>query len=391
MLPATERSFLRRWLYRLAWSVPPVVILAASLSGTIMSQVEQPKYKVVELQGDIEIREYAPMIVAEVEVRGERMKALNQGFRLIADYIFGNNLSSKKVPMTAPVTQQAGEKIAMTAPVTQDGSGDSWKIRFVMPENYTLDTLPKPKNQDVRLIATPARRVAVIRFSGFNTDRNISSHREKLLNYIADRRLPVAGEPTTAFYNPLGRFPSCGGTKSWSNCADRQQTCVERTQLVSDSKLILVTGATGYVGGRLVPRLLASGHRVRCLVRDPARLQGRPWRSQVEVVQGDMLQPGTLEAAMRDVEVIYYLVHSLSGGSNFTQQDVVAARHCARAAEAAGVKRIIYLGGLGNAETDLSPHLRSRHETGDALREGKSPSPNFAPRSSSAPAAFPSR
>lgn len=198
---------LRRGLYRLAWGVPLVVLLAGGLSGTLMSQVEQPKYTVLESQGDIEIREYAPMIVAEVEVRGERMQALNQGFRLIADYIFGNNLSSKKVPMTAPVTQEAGEKIAMTAPVTQDGSGDSWKVRFVMPEGYTLDTLPKPKNPAVHLTATPAKRVVVIRFSGFNTDKNIETHREKLLKYIADRHLSVVGPPTTAFYNPPWTLP----------------------------------------------------------------------------------------------------------------------------------------------------------------------------------------
>jgi DNA gyrase inhibitor GyrI len=172
-----------------------------------MSQVEHPTYKVLEAQGDVEIREYAPMIVAEVEVRGERMQALNQGFRLIADYIFGNNLSSKKVPMTAPVTQEAGEKIAMTAPVTQDGSGDTWKVRFVMPQAYTLDTLPKPKNQDVRLISVPAKRVVVIRFSGFNTEKNINAHREALLKYIEDRHLSVNGQPTTAFYNPPWTLP----------------------------------------------------------------------------------------------------------------------------------------------------------------------------------------
>jgi DNA gyrase inhibitor GyrI len=172
-----------------------------------MSQVEQPKYTVLESRGDIEIREYAPMIVAEVEVKGERMKALNEGFRLIAAYIFGNNLSAKNVPMTAPVMQEAGEKIAMTAPVAQSGSGDTWKVRFVMPQAYTLDTLPRPKNQDVRLMATPAVRVAVIRFSGFNTDKNINTHREKLLHDIADHHLSVAGQPTTAFYNPPWTLP----------------------------------------------------------------------------------------------------------------------------------------------------------------------------------------
>ncbi len=172
-----------------------------------MSQVEQPKYTVLVSDGEIEVRQYAPMIVAEVEVRGERMKALNQGFRLVADYIFGNNLSSKKVAMTAPVTQEAGEKIAMTAPVTQDGNGDSWKVRFVMPEGYTLDTLPKPKNPDVRLIAIPARKTVVIRFSGFNTDKNINTHRETLLKYIDEHHLSVVGPSTTAFYNPPWTLP----------------------------------------------------------------------------------------------------------------------------------------------------------------------------------------
>ena len=144
-----------------------------------------------------------------------------------------------------------------------------------------------------------------------------------------------------------------------------------------DSKLLLVTGATGYVGGRLVPRLLAAGHRVRCLVRDPARLQGRAWLGQVDKAAGDMLQPDSLAAAMSGVDVIYYLVHSLGGGSDFTKRDLIAAHNCAHAAKAAGVKRIIYLGGLGDPQADLSPHLRSRQETGAALREGGVPVTEF--------------
>jgi hypothetical protein len=172
-----------------------------------MSQVEQAKYKVLESEGNIEVREYEPTIVAEVAVQGERRQALNQGFRLIADYIFGNNLSSKKVAMAAPVTQEAGEKIAMTAPVTQDGNGESWKVRFVMPAGYTLDSLPKPKNDEVHLLAVPARKTVVIRFSGYNTNKNINSHRETLLQYIAAHHLAVAGPPTTAFYNPPWTLP----------------------------------------------------------------------------------------------------------------------------------------------------------------------------------------
>jgi uncharacterized protein YbjT (DUF2867 family) len=136
---------------------------------------------------------------------------------------------------------------------------------------------------------------------------------------------------------------------------------------MSDAKLVLVTGATGYVGGRLVPRLLAAGYRVRCLVRDPARLQGRTWLNQVELAPGDVLQPASLVAAMRDVSVVYYLVHSLGGGEDFSERDFLAARNCANAAKPAGVERIIYLGGLGDPQAGLSPHLRSRHETGKAL------------------------
>jgi uncharacterized protein YbjT (DUF2867 family) len=131
------------------------------------------------------------------------------------------------------------------------------------------------------------------------------------------------------------------------------------------------------VGGRLVPRLLAAGHRVRCLVRDPSRLQGRTWLNAVEVAQGDMFEPESLVAAMRDVGIVYYLVHSLGGGSDFSARDLVAARHCGEAARAAGVKRITYLGGLGDPDARLSVHLRSRQETGAALREAGVPVTEF--------------
>lgn len=134
-------------------------------------------------------------------------------------------------------------------------------------------------------------------------------------------------------------------------------------------RTILVTGATGYIGGRLVARLIESGFRVRCLARDPARLQGRPWLAQVEVAVGDCLRAQTLPPAMRGVEVAFYLVHSMAAGHDFEQRDVLAARNFATAARAAGVQRIIYLGGLGDPDSALSDHLRSRQETGAVLRE----------------------
>lgn len=142
-------------------------------------------------------------------------------------------------------------------------------------------------------------------------------------------------------------------------------------------RTILVTGATGYIGGRLVPRLLEAGFRVRCLARDPARLQGRPWFSRVEVTAGDCLRADTLAPAMQGVEVAFYMVHSMAAGRDFEQRDLLAARNFATAASAAGVQRIIYLGGLGDSDSSLSEHLRSRQETGAVLRETGVPVTEF--------------
>ncbi len=142
---------------------------------------------------------------------------------------------------------------------------------------------------------------------------------------------------------------------------------------MTDSKLILVTGATGYVGGRLVPKLLEAGYRVRCMVRDPSRLQGRVWLPRVEVVSGDALITETLIAAMQGVSVAYYLIHGMQGGKHNAERDLTAARNFASAAEAAGVHRIIYLGELVDPTSDLSAYLRARHETGHRLRYGRVP------------------
>ena len=140
---------------------------------------------------------------------------------------------------------------------------------------------------------------------------------------------------------------------------------------------ILVTGATGYIGGRLIPRLLECGNPVRCMVRDPSRLQGRPWLSQVEVYKGDVLAPESLAACLQGVDQAYYLIHSLSAGNDFSERDIIAARAFAQACRQAGVQRIIYLGGLGDPATELSEHLRSRQLTGDALREAGVPVTEF--------------
>ncbi len=144
-----------------------------------------------------------------------------------------------------------------------------------------------------------------------------------------------------------------------------------------EAKLILITGTTGYVGGRLVPRLLEAGYRVRCLARDPARLLGRPWVDQVEIVQGDVLKADTLAAALQGVDVAYYLIHSMKSSANFYQRDLTAAGNFGKAAKNAGVQRIIYLGGLVDPHRQLSEHLSSRQETGEVLRAAGVPVTEF--------------
>jgi uncharacterized protein YbjT (DUF2867 family) len=134
--------------------------------------------------------------------------------------------------------------------------------------------------------------------------------------------------------------------------------------------IVAVTGATGYIGGRLIPRLLDCGHAVRCLARDPRKLRGRPWASRpgAQLVRADLDSPATLAAALRGAEAAYYLVHSMvSAGRDYAEKDRALALHFAAAARDAGVRRIIYLGGLGETGADLSEHLSSRREVEHAL------------------------
>ena len=183
-----------------------VGLLAASVVGPIMSQVEQPEYKIEVSDGNIELRSYAPMIVARAVVQGPRKVAINQGFRLIAAYIFGQNAPRVTIEMTAPVKQQK-QTIEMTAPVTQQAEGDAWVISFIMPKSWTLDTLPAPSDARVTLEPVPARRFVVITFSGLAGDAIIEKRTNELRRYAADRRLTTIGEPQLAFYNPPWTLP----------------------------------------------------------------------------------------------------------------------------------------------------------------------------------------
>ncbi len=143
---------------------------------------------------------------------------------------------------------------------------------------------------------------------------------------------------------------------------------------MSQGKHYLVTGASGYIGSRLVPELLAAGHQVRCMTRDPGRLSDRPWSAKVEVVQADALDEAAVTVALEGIDVAYYLIHSMGGEAGFEQRDLAAARTFARAAATVEAGRVIYLGGMvPPGEADLSPHLRSRQEVGEILLAGPVP------------------
>jgi hypothetical protein len=193
----------------ITWAFLGVAIaaIAAAAAGPIMSRVEQPKYAVTRSDGAIEIRDYGSMIAAEVELSGERRAAINEGFRLIAGYIFGANKPNAKIAMTAPVEQQAKQTIAMTAPVTQQSRDRSWTVRFIMPKSWTMETLPTPTDDRVKLVPLPSKQMVVIRFSGVANDALIATKTSELRQYAADNKLSVRGEPVLAFYNPPWTLP----------------------------------------------------------------------------------------------------------------------------------------------------------------------------------------
>jgi hypothetical protein len=193
------------WIYSSLF----LILIFIALSGTVMSQVSEPKYSVIFSEANIEIREYPPILVAQVSITGERETAISSGFRILADYIFGNNEGSQKIKMTAPVAQQEGKKIAMTAPVIQQQHQDSlnWNVRFVMPAEYTLQTLPRPKNSLIEILPIASNHYAVIRFSGLARREVLQKNLDLLLHYLDTKKLQSRGNPIYAFYNPPWTLP----------------------------------------------------------------------------------------------------------------------------------------------------------------------------------------
>jgi hypothetical protein len=163
---------------------------------------EEAKYTVIMKEGNYELRQYEPHIIAETMVEGDFDKAGNEGFRRIFKYISGENQKKQSIAMTAPVSQDAGpEKIAITAPVSQERTGGQWRIAFVMPSEYTMDTLPQPVDPEVLLKQVPARRMAAITYSGKWSKERYEEHKALLDAFIQQRKWTPLGAPVLARYN----------------------------------------------------------------------------------------------------------------------------------------------------------------------------------------------
>ena len=180
-------------------------------SNTAMA-IEEPKFTLLEKDNAFELRAYAPKIIAEVVVDGNMREASSKGFRLIADFIFGNNTvqsgKSEKISMTAPVSvEPQSEKISMTSPVGVQHASKGWKVYFVMPSQYTLETLPKPKSPLVSIKQISSQKFAVIRFSGLVDEEKMEKKVTELKKWTDNKKLKVLGNPELARYNPPWTLP----------------------------------------------------------------------------------------------------------------------------------------------------------------------------------------
>ncbi len=193
--------------------------LLLSLKAPIVMAIEEPSYQVLKQSEHFELRQYESQLIAEVTVQGSLSEASNKGFRLVADYIFGNNQASRaasneseKIAMTAPVVIEAqSSKIAMTAPVVVEKKGASeqqqWILYFVMPKSYRMDSLPKPNNPQVQIKEIKNKKVAVIRFSGWVDEDKLADRTAELQTWMKQEQLIAIGDPQLARYNPPWTLP----------------------------------------------------------------------------------------------------------------------------------------------------------------------------------------
>lgn len=184
-----------------------VLAFGAAMIGPIMSNVEVPAYKILKKEQNIEIRQYPPLIIAEVKTAGSRQASISDGFRILADFIFGNNEGEKRLSINGPITQQEGIKIAMTAPVQQEKTDAEWATSFIMPSKFSIDTIPNPINDRIKIIQIPSKRYAVITFSGRSTEENLTKHTNELGKYMNGSGYSKVGNAKYAFYNPPWTLP----------------------------------------------------------------------------------------------------------------------------------------------------------------------------------------
>ncbi len=180
-----------------------IFIASLLIFGGNTMAIEKAKYQVLESTENFELRQYAPRIVAETIVEGKFEEVGNDGFRVLYDYINGNNAKKESISMTAPVTQSAGsEKIAMTAPVNQEMIGENWRITFLMPSDYTLETLPQPLDKRIKLKQEAGSLMAAIRYSGTWSQKRYEEKKALLQLEMDKRGLRPIGEPVWARYDP---------------------------------------------------------------------------------------------------------------------------------------------------------------------------------------------
>ncbi|WP_374475860.1 heme-binding protein [Zoogloea sp.] len=176
--------------------------LGVTLGGAQAHAIEEPVFQIVQKYDAFEIRDYQPYVVAEVVVPGPAEEAGNQGFRILAAYIFGKNKGERNIEMTAPVTQTpVPARLEMTAPVTQSATDAGFAIQFKMPASYTLESLPEPLDARIKLKVLPGGRFAVIRYSGSWSESNYSTHLERLNAGVTAAGLTTTGAPIYSRYN----------------------------------------------------------------------------------------------------------------------------------------------------------------------------------------------
>jgi hypothetical protein len=186
-----------------------IAILNAGCTVVGIRTVEQAKYDVVLSEGAFEVRDYKDAVIAETVVDEPYERAGNAGFRRIAGYIFGKNRQKQKIAMTAPVIQEnVGEKIAMTAPVVREGTEKGWRMAFVMPAEYELETLPEPNDPRVVLKKAPGKRIATVRYRGTMTSESIQEYGDKLTEWIKEKKMRAVSSPRSAGYDPPWTVPA---------------------------------------------------------------------------------------------------------------------------------------------------------------------------------------